>query len=170
MMKLKERVVLVAFGSCFILLFFKYKASRQKNTMAIDYLVSEENEDQRERFHLEISHAHKRNSFKEIMDDKELIKADDVNNVLSDNDKQNLEEDNTNLLKEDIHPWDIWWSMVTERYVTTPENINNMNKVLKALATAPIVGATTGTGGTQLKVAFELEGPENQKVVFKPKR
>jgi len=68
-----------------------------------------------------------------------------------------------------MHAWDIWQGMVNEKSMTNVTEIY-MNKILKEMAVAKLTKVDVGHKGTQLKATIFLDGPENQKAIFKPKR
>lgn len=63
--------------------------------------------------------------------------------------------------------WGLAQSWGSARYVY-PKNDQELMTVLRAMVTAPIISATVGSGGTQLKATLTLKG--GQKAVFKPLR
>ncbi|XP_028394809.1 glycosaminoglycan xylosylkinase-like [Dendronephthya gigantea] len=66
--------------------------------------------------------------------------------------------------------WKLWQEMVKVNEVTQhgEEGTLKVNRIVKALQTAPIIQTSVGYKGTQLKTSMFLKG--NQRTVFKPKR
>lgn len=71
-----------------------------------------------------------------------------------------------NPMKE-VDIWAMAREWVSSRQIY-PKKAKGLRQVLQTMATAPIVGATVGSGGTQLKLSLTLKG--GQKAVFKPMR
>ena len=68
-----------------------------------------------------------------------------------------------------MHAWDIWQEMVSKRSLTHPSE-KNVQKILQAMSTSKITLVDVGHRGTQLKAKVFLQGPQQQQIVFKPRR
>ena len=180
-MKLKERVFLVLFLSVSCLFLFKYKLEKKQITS--DY-YEEASHDQSNTY-LDGDHSHRKrethlqdqkvNQKNDINHNKNENKLSKIGNLLE-NDrgakgiKYESSETGENDKAHGLDPWDIWWTMVTDRHVTSPDGDKQIERILQALATRSILTAKTFSRGTQLKASLNLDGPSQQKVIFKPMR
>ena len=189
-MKLKERVLSVLLLSICCLFLVKYKLSNmQLNRLQGDDDTAQEGEDLY--IGLDGDHSHKkRETFIEDVkmlgngqkDARKDMDADELafngnnnedvvgNNDLRNKGDKNGSEDKKKDGKTPMDPWDVWWTMVSQRHVTAPDEGEQIERIIQALATRKIVAARAFSRGTQLKVLLELDGPSQQKAVFKPMR
>ena len=188
-MKLKERIIFVLILSVCCLLIVKYKLAKNQMTSSeygeLDYdqinfgLDGDHSHRRRETGLNEVKNEQLRNS--EISSDANVNKLGTNDNKLlephkssmkgkKDNKNNNNNENKGDDEMEQMEPWDMWWTMVTERHVTTPNGDNKISRILHALATRKILAAKAFSKGTQLKVSLQLDGSSEQKVVFKPMR
>ena len=167
-MKLKERVLLVACFGCVVLLFYKFRASSNNSLSTIVDQLTEEHD--LEQVGLDGFHQHRRRDANAKRENgvklPDILSADEIKELESPFAENNVVNDISN----DMHPWDIWWTMVTKRHVTSPDNPADVTKILNAMASMHILSADVGAKGTQLKSMLHLHGPTQQKVVFKPMR
>ena len=180
-MKLKERVLLLLFLSVSCLFIVKYRLGKKQLTGSYNGEVI----DDQVNFGLDGSHLHvKRETYvdgKTIFDKhKNYIKHEITMSQL---DKKDNSIENSRALEstkdtgsevgengDEMDPWDSWWTMVTKRHVTSPNDDKQVQKILHALAVRKILTAKTFSRGTQLKALLKLDGPSEQKVIFKPMR
>ena len=131
---------------------------------------------------IEHSHHHVQRSNKEMdgvktnTDSNNLHVEPRLEKRFVDKDKKNVVSEHNNNEKnanndvdyEYDDPWLIWKDMVKSRQITPPDDTDAVNMILEAMMYKPVIAATTGYRGTQLKATLTLEG--KQRVVFKPKR
>ena len=139
-MKWKDRVFLLLFG-LFMLIFVKwFGRTRQSNNVTRDIVV----------INLEREHSAEGNI--------PLFISDSLGD--GENDTSNWSS---------MHAWDIWQEMVSKRSLTNPSE-KYVQKILQAMSTSKITLGDVGHRGTQLKAKAFLQGPQQQQIVFKPRR
>ena len=186
-MKLKERVLLTVLVSVCVLMMLRMKFSKNRQyaingEQEYDILDKLEPVDQKDKTS-DLANAHllkkRETPFEENHGDNFVDNSDNAKESFKKNAKYIKEkviaEDKAIGEKErnfidDMDPWDVWWTMVTERQLTSSQNKASLQRILQGLATRRILEAKTLRKGTQLKVSLLLDGPAQQKVVFKPMR
>ena len=151
-MKLKERVTFITCCGILALLIARFQSNGDDETQRTPNKLRSANDISD--FERE-SNAHKL-ILQKIDDDIVLL-----NNNLSNN---TFKKD----IDQDMHPWDIWYNMVSNRSITSNET--DVQKILTNMQTSKVVSAKNGYRGTQLKALLYLDGPTYQAVVFKPGR
>eukprot|EP00795_Rhopilema_esculentum_P010650 gene10650-19392_t len=186
-MKLKERVLLTVLVSVCVLMMLRMKLSKNRQYTAngeqeYDILDKLEPIDQKDKTS-NLANAHllkkRETPFEEyhgnnLVDNSDNTKESFKKNAKYIKEKINAEdkairEKETNVI-DGMDPWDVWWTMVTERHLTSSQNKAAVKRILQGLATRQILEAKTLRKGTQLKVSLLLDGTTQQKVVFKPMR
>lgn len=188
-MKLKERVLLILLVSVSFLLIVKYKLEKKQLASS----VYEELVNDKTTFSLDGDHSHQKRGTK-IDDQKALDNdknyvgnevsvnnagkkaevekekgANGIGNKVGEIEKKDVKTGKSDEVHE-VDPWDMWWTMVSDRHVTKPGGDLQIEKILQALAKRKILTAKAFSRGTQLKASLTLDGPSLQKVVFKPMR
>ena len=187
-MKLKERVLLILLLSVSFLLIVKYKLEKKQLVSS----VYEELVNDKTTFGLDGDHSHQKRATK--MDDNRAVDnekhvgseisvdnaeknakvekekgANRVGNKQDELEKKDVRTGESDEVHE-VDPWDMWWTMVSDRHVTKPGGDIQIEKILHALAKRKILTAKAFSRGTQLKASLTLDGPSLQKVIFKPMR
>ena len=158
-----------------MLLFLKYRHGRTSGLEALVAVDILEEANTLKKLELDLHYHAKRESrqLDEINDKSQKASQRDTNiknaNVFEQGKAQEAElifSSNSTIM----HPWDIWFNMVTNRHITSPNDRKSVERILGALTLEPIKFATVGYKGTQLKALLVLNGPSEQMVAFKPLR